>query len=348
MAIKIYKPYTPSTRNRSVLDFSLLTKKKSEKSLTVANHRAKGRNNKGRITIRHKGGGHKRLYRLIDFKRNKYDILGIVVSIEYDPNRNANIALINYSDGEKRYILHPENLNIGDSIVAGKNLPIQVGNALPLDSIPLGTDVHNIELFPGKVVSIEYDPNRNTNIALISYEDGEKRYILQPEKLALNAMISSGKNAPIEIGNALPLNNIPLGTDVHNVELIPGKGGQLIRAAGTSAKILAKENNFVVLRLSSKEIRLFKKECFATIGRLSNPDFYNVVLGKAGRSRWLGIRPTVRGSVMNPVDHPHGGGEGRCPIGKPRPLTPWGKPALGIKTRKRKNKSDLFIIRSRS
>ena len=275
MGIKIYKPYTPTSRNKSSLDFSLLTKIKPERSLTVANHRAKGRNNQGRITTRHKGGGHKRCYRLIDFKRNKYDSKGKVISIEYDPNRNANISLINYEDGEKRYILHPENLKVGDTIYSGKNFPIQVGNALPLDSIPLGTDVHNIELFPGK-------------------------------------------------------------------------GGQLVRAAGTSAKILAKENNFVVLRLSSKEIRLFKKECFATIGRVSNADFYNVVLGKAGRSRWLGIRPTVRGSVMNPVDHPHGGGEGRCPIGKPRPLTPWGKPALGIKTRKRKNKSEIFIIRSRS
>jgi large subunit ribosomal protein L2 len=275
MGIKIYKPYTPTSRNKSSLDFSSLTKIKPERSLTVANHRAKGRNNQGRITTRHKGGGHKRCYRLIDFKRNKYDSKGKVISIEYDPNRNANISLISYEDGEKRYILHPENLKVGDNIYSGKNFPIQVGNALPLDSIPLGTDVHNIELFPGK-------------------------------------------------------------------------GGQLVRAAGTSAKILAKENNFVVLRLSSKEIRLFKKECFATIGRVSNADFYNVVLGKAGRSRWLGIRPTVRGSVMNPVDHPHGGGEGRCPIGKPRPLTPWGKPALGIKTRKRKNKSDIFIIRSRS
>jgi len=275
MGIKIYKPYTPTSRNKSSLDFSLLTKIKPERSLTVANHRAKGRNNQGRITTRHKGGGHKRCYRLIDFKRNKYDSKGKVISIEYDPNRNANISLISYEDGEKRYILHPENLKVGDSIYSGKNFPIQVGNALPLDSIPLGTEVHNIELFPGK-------------------------------------------------------------------------GGQLVRSAGTSAKILAKENNFVVLRLSSKEIRLFKKECFATIGRVSNADFYNVVLGKAGRSRWLGIRPTVRGSVMNPVDHPHGGGEGRCPIGKPRPLTPWGKPALGIKTRQRKNKSDIFIIRSRS
>ena len=275
MGIKIYKPYTDSTRNRSVLDFSNLSQIKPEKSLLVANHRAKGRNNQGKITIRHKGGGHKRRYRLIDFKRNKYDIEGIVNSIEYDPNRNANIALINYKDGEKRYILHPETLNIGETIY-------------------------------------------------------------------------SGEKSEIKVGNSLPLNNIPLGTDVHNIELLPKKGGQLIRAAGTSAKILAKEKNFVVLRLSSKEIRLFKKECFATIGKISNADIYNVVLGKAGRKRWLGIRPTVRGSVMNPNDHPHGGGEGRCPIGKPRPLTPWGKPALGVKTRKRKNKSDIFIIRSRS
>jgi large subunit ribosomal protein L2 len=275
MGIKIYKPYTPTSRNKSGLDFSNLTKIKPEKSLTVSNHRAKGRNNRGRITTRHKGGGHKKLYRLIDFKRNKYNSLGKVVSIEYDPNRNAHISLVHYEDGEKRYILHPETLKVGDTVASGKNLDIKVGNALALQDIPLGTDVHNIELFPGK-------------------------------------------------------------------------GGQLVRAAGTSAKILAKENDFVVLRLSSKEIRLFKKECFATIGRISNADFYNVVLGKAGRSRWLGIRPTVRGSVMNPVDHPHGGGEGRCPIGKPRPLTPWGKPALGIKTRKRKNKSDMFIIRSRS
>ncbi len=272
MAIKIYKPYTPSSRNKSGLDFSILSKIEPEKSLVTSNQRAKGRNNKGRITIRHKGGGHKRLYRKIDFKRNKYDVPGKVMSIEYDPNRNAFISLIQYEDGEKRYILHPENLKIGD-------------------------------------------------------------------------IISSGKNSLNQIGNCLPLAEIPLGADVHNVELFPGKGGQLMRAAGTSAKILAKENDFVVLRLSSKEIRLFKKECSATIGRISNSDFYNVVLGKAGRKRWLGIRPTVRGSVMNPVDHPHGGGEGRCPIGRARPLTPWGKPALGMKTRKGKNKSDIFIIR---
>jgi large subunit ribosomal protein L2 len=274
MGIKVYKPYTPSSREKTNLDFSTLTNTKPEKSLLVSSHRARGRNNKGRITIRHKGGGHKRRYRLIDFKRNKLNIPGQVVSIEYDPNRNANIALINYSDGEKRYILHPEKLTVGSSISAGPTSEIQIGNSLPLANIPLGTDVHNIELFPGK-------------------------------------------------------------------------GGQLVRAAGTSAKVLAKENDFVILRLSSKEIRLFKQECTATIGRVSNSEIYNVVLGKAGRKRWLGVRPTVRGAVMNPVDHPHGGGEGRCPIGKPRPLTPWGKPALGIKTRKRKNKSDIFIIRSR-
>lgn len=275
MAIKIYKPYTSTTRNRSVLDFSILSKVKPEKSLLVLNHRSRGRNNQGRITIRHHGGGHKRRYRLIDFKRNLYDIVGKVATIEYDPNRNANIALIQYENGEKRYILHPENLKIGD-------------------------------------------------------------------------FISSGKSATKNIGNALPLSLIPLGTEVHNIELLPGRGGQIIRAAGTSAKILARDKNFVVLRLSSKEIRLFPQECFATIGKLSNSEIYNVVLGKAGRKRWLGIRPSVRGAVMNPVDHPHGGGEGRCPIGKPRPLTPWGKPALGMKTRKAKKKSSRFIFRKRS
>ena len=276
MTIKSYNPYTPSMRNRSVLNFSDLTKIKPEKKLTIANHRANGRNNRGQITIRHKGGGHKRLYRLIDFQRNKYNVLGKIATVEYDPNRNVNIALVHYEDGEKRYILHPENLKIGSSI------------------------------------------------------------------------ISAHKNIALSIGNAFPLSEIPLGTDVHNVELVPGKGGQLIRAAGASAKILAKENDFVVLRLCSKEIRLLNKDCFATIGKLSNSDIYNVTIGKAGRNRWLGIRPSVRGSAMNPIDHPHGGGEGRSPIGKARPLTPWGKPALGLKTRKKKNRSSVFIIRRRS
>lgn len=274
MTIKVYKPYTPTTRNKRTLDFSLITIKKPEKSLTAFNHRSNGRNNMGRITTRHKGGGHKRLYRIIDFRRNKYNVQGKVASIEYDPNRNVNISLINYEDGEKRYILHPENLKIGD-------------------------------------------------------------------------LIQSGTTTNAQVGNALPLSSIPLGTEIHNVELIPGKGGQVIRSAGTSAKVLAKENDYVVLRLPSKEIRLFRKECYATIGKLSNSDFYNVSFGKAGRSRWLGIRPTVRGSAMNAVDHPHGGGEGRCPIGKARPLTPWGKPTLGLKTRKRGKKSNAFIVRRR-
>lgn len=274
MTIKYLKPYTSSTRHRSVLDFSSFSKKEPEKKLTKHFHRSVGRNNQGRITTRHKGGGHKRNYRFIDFRRNKFNIEGVVTSIEYDPNRNAKIALINYTDGEKRYILHPENLEIGKKICSGKTVECTIGNSLPLELIPLGAEVHNIEL-------------------------------------------------------------------------IPGKGGQLIRAAGTSAKLLAKEKQYVVLRLPSKEVRLVRKDCFATIGRISNSDQYNVVIGKAGRNRWLGIRPTVRGSVMNPVDHPHGGGEGRSPIGKPRPLTPWGKPALGIKTRKKKKKSNVFILKTK-
>lgn len=276
MLLKTYKAYTPSTRHKSVIDFSFLTKKKPEKKLTKGVHRVKGRNNQGRITTRHKGGGHKRLYRKIDFKRNKFDIVGEVMSIEYDPNRNANISLIHYKDGDKRYILHPEDLKVGESIISSKRL------------------------------------------------------------------------APIKTGNTLPLSQIPLGTSVHNIELYPQKGGQIARAAGTRGKILAQEKNFVIIRLSSKEIRLFHSECLATIGKLGNSNAYNVKLGKAGRNRWLGIRPSVRGSAMNPVDHPHGGGEGRCPIGKPGPLTPWGKPALGFKTRKRRQKSDRFILRKRS
>lgn len=275
MSIRLYKSYTPGTRNRALSSFDEITKSKPEKNLIRKNHRNKGRNNRGVITIRHRGGGHKKRYRLIDFKRNKYDIEGIVVSIEYDPNRNARIALINYLDGEKRYILHPKNLNVGHSVFAGSSVPLSIGNNLPLEYIPLGTSIHNIEL-------------------------------------------------------------------------IPNCGGQMVRAAGTYAKILAKEGNYVTLRLPSKEIRLIRKECFATIGEVSNNDVFLVQSGKAGRTRWLGKRPTVRGSVMNPCDHPHGGGEGRAPIGRTCPLTPWGKPALGIKTRKRKKLSDAYILRRRS
>jgi large subunit ribosomal protein L2 len=275
MSIRLYKSYTPGTRNRALSAFSEITKTKPEKSLIRKNHRNKGRNNRGVITIRHRGGGHKKRYRLIDFKRNKSGIEGIVASIEYDPNRNARIALINHLDGEKTYILHPKNLTVGDSIF-------------------------------------------------------------------------SGSGSPLNIGNALPIEEIPLGTSIHNIELIPNRGGQIVRAAGTSAKILAKEGNYVTLRLPSKEIRLIRKECFATIGEVSNNDAFLIQSGKAGRTRWLGKRPTVRGSVMNPCDHPHGGGEGRTPIGRTRPLTPWGKAALGIKTRKRKKLSDAYILRRSS
>jgi large subunit ribosomal protein L2 len=275
MSIRLYKAYTPGTRNRALSGFTEITKSKPEKSLIRKNHQNKGRNNRGVITIRHRGGGHKKRYRLIDFKRDKYGIEGTVASIEYDPNRNARISLINYADGEKRYILHPKNLNVGDTVL-------------------------------------------------------------------------SGSGSPLTIGNTLSLEEIPLGTSIHNIELISNRGGQIVRAAGTSAKILAKEGDYVTLRLPSKEIRLIRKECLATIGEVSNNDAFLVQSGKAGRTRWLGKRPTVRGSVMNPCDHPHGGGEGRAPFGRTRPLTPWGKPALGMKTRKKKKMSDAYILRRRS
>ena len=274
MAIRVYQSYTPGTRNRSVSTFDTITKSKPEKTLTTSFHRSKGRNNQGRITIRHRGGGHKRLYRLIDFKRNKREIPGLVHSIEYDPNRNARIALIHYLDGEKRYILAPRNLKIG-------------------------------------------------------------------------TRIESGPNVPLIIGNALPIKNIPLGSEIHNIELQPQRGGQIVRSAGTSAQILAKEGTYATLRLPSKEIRLGSQYCYSTLGQVINEDAINIVLGKAGRKRWLGIRPTVRGSVMNPCDHPHGGGEGRAPVGRKSPLTPWGKKALGVKTRNRKSLTDAYIVRRR-
>ncbi len=274
MGIRIYRPYTPGTRERSVSDFAEITRSEPEKSLTRSRHRPKGRNNRGVITCRHRGGGHKRLYRVIDFRRDKRNVPAKVAAIEYDPNRNARIALLFYQDGEKRYILHPAGLAVGTTIIAGPD-------------------------------------------------------------------------APIEVGNALPLANIPLGTIVHNVELVPGKGGQIVRAAGTSAQVAAKEGNFVTLKLPSSEVRLIRRECYATIGQVGNGDVRNTSLGKAGRKRHLGRRPEVRGSVMNPVDHPHGGGEGRAPIGRSGPVTPWGKPALGRKTRKKRKLSDALIVRRR-
>ncbi len=274
MGIRSYRPLTPGTRERSVSEFSEITRSEPEKSLTVSVHRAKGRNNRGVITCRHRGGGHKRLYRIIDFYRNKHSIPATVAEIEYDPNRNARIALLHYEDGEKRYILHPASLAVGRTVM-------------------------------------------------------------------------SGPDAPIEIGNALPLHKIPLGTSVHNVELQPGKGGQIVRAAGTSAQVVAKEGNYVTLKLPSTEVRMVRRECYATIGQVGHVEARNITLGKAGRKRWLGRRPEVRGSVMNPVDHPHGGGEGRAPIGRSGPVTPWGKPALGLKTRKKKKASSSLIVRRR-
>jgi large subunit ribosomal protein L2 len=274
VAIKTYKPVTSGNRGKTSIDFSDLTKKAPEKSLVVPLKKSGGRNNKGRITVRHRGGGAKRKYRIIDFKRNKDGIEGIVASIEYDPNRTANIALINYKDGEKRYIIAPEGLKVGDKVI-------------------------------------------------------------------------SGANADIKVGNTLELRNIPEGTMVHNIELKPGKGAQLARSAGSSAQILGHEGKYTLLRLKSDEVRKVLGICRATIGEVGNKDHELINLGKAGRKRHLGFRPVVRGSVMNPNDHPHGGGEGRSPIGRSAPVTPWGKPALGFKTRNPKKASSKLIIRRR-
>lgn len=275
MAIKKYKPTTPGRRGMTGLTFEEITKKKPEKSLTVSFSKSGGRNNTGRITTRHHGGGHKQLYRIIDFKRNKDGIPAVVAAIEYDPNRNANIALLHYVDGEKRYILAPKGLEVGTTVV-------------------------------------------------------------------------SGETADIKVGNALQLRNMPEGTTVHNIELKPGKGGQLARAAGVSAQILGIEEKYVTIRLASGEVRKVLGVCRATVGSVGNEDYNLINLGKAGRSRWMGIRPTVRGSVMNPCDHPHGGGEGRTPIGRKSPMTPWGKKAMGVKTRKTKKASNALIVRRRN
>ncbi|ADU96233.1 50S ribosomal protein L2 [Thermovibrio ammonificans] len=273
MGIKRFKPYTPSRRFMTVSDFAEITKTEPEKSLTVGFVRGTGRNNQGRITCRHKGGGHKRRYRIIDFRRDKIGVPAKVAAIEYDPNRSARIALLVYADGEKRYIIWPDGLKVGDTVVAGPD-------------------------------------------------------------------------AEIKVGNALPLRNIPVGTIVHNVELKPGKGGQLARAAGSFAQLMGKVGDYAQLRLPSGELRLVHLDCMATIGQVGNLDHENIVIGKAGRSRWLGIRPTVRGTAMNPVDHPHGGGEGRT-FGK-HPVTPWGQPTKGYKTRRSKKYSDKFIIKRRN
>ena len=275
MAIIKYKPTSAGRRNMTTLSNERITKKTPEKSLLAPLNKKGGRNNTGRITTRHQGGGVKQKYRIIDFKRNKDDILAKVAGIEYDPNRNANIALLHYADGEKRYIIAPSDLNPGDTVVSGKAVDIKVGNTMELQ-------------------------------------------------------------------------NIPDGTFVHNVELTAGKGGQLARAAGTSVQILGSEGKFVTVRLTSGEVRHIHGNCRATVGIVGNGDYSLVNLGKAGRSRWLGIRPTVRGSAMNPVDHPHGGGEGRAPVGRKSPMTPWGKKAMGVKTRNPKNHSSKYIVRRRN
>ncbi len=273
MPVKVYKPTSPGRRGMSVLTFEDITQTTPEKSLLAPQKQNSGRNNQGRITVRHRGGGHKRRYRIIDFKRDKHDVPATVRSIEYDPNRTARIALLVYADGEKRYILAPVGLAVGDTVM-------------------------------------------------------------------------SGPNAEIRVGHALPIYRIPLGTQLHNIELQPGKGGQLVRSAGTSAQLLAKEGDYSQVRLPSGEVRYISQNCLATIGQIGNVEHSNIVLGKAGRKRWLGIRPSVRGSAMDPNSHPHGGGEGRAPIGMPGPKTPWGKPALGAKTRKNK-RTDKYIVRSR-
>lgn len=273
MGIKKFKPTSPGRRFYTVIDFTEITKEEPESSLVVPLKKHAGRNLHGRITTRHRGGGNKRKYRIIDFKRDKDNIPAKVVAIEYDPNRSARIALLSYADGEKRYIIAPLGLSVGDTVMSGEQVDV----------------------------------------------------------------------AP---GNCMPLANIPIGTVVHNIELVPGKGGQIARAAGAGAQIMAKEGEYALLRLPSGELRRIHIRCRATIGQVGNLDHENVDLGKAGRSRWLGWRPTVRGSAMNPVDHPHGGGEGKAPVGMPGPVTPWGKPTLGYKTRKNKV-SDKFIVRRR-
>ena len=275
MPIKKYKPTSPARRQMTVSTFEEITKKTPERSLVVTLKSSGGRNSYGRITVRHRGGGAKRKYRIIDFKRNKFDVPASVIAIEYDPNRSANIALVQYEDGEKKYIIAPVGLHVGDTIV-------------------------------------------------------------------------SSETADIRPGNALPLKSIPVGTIIHNIELQPGKGAQLVRAAGNSAQLMAKENGYAQVRLPSTEVRMISLECLATIGQVGNIDHENISIGKAGRKRHMGWRPTVRGVVMNPNDHPHGGGEGTSPVGMPSPVTPWGKPALGYKTRSKKKKSEKFIVKHRN
>nr|YP_010216102.1 ribosomal protein L2 [Nepeta hemsleyana]YP_010216124.1 ribosomal protein L2 [Nepeta hemsleyana]UBR42715.1 ribosomal protein L2 [Nepeta hemsleyana]UBR42737.1 ribosomal protein L2 [Nepeta hemsleyana] len=307
MAIHLYKTSTPSTRNGTV---DSQVKSNPRNNLIYGQHHCgKGRNARGIITARHRGGGHKRLYRKIDFRRNEKDIYGRIVTIEYDPNRNAYICLIHYGDGEKRYILHPRGAIIGDTIVSGTEVPIKMGNALPLSAVISSTS--------------------------------RKPYALEEACTVWEGVLIDQKEESTST-------DMPLGTAIHNIEITLGKGGQLVRAAGAVAKLIAKEGKSATLKLPSGEVRLISKNCSATVGQVGNVGANQKSLGRAGSKRWLGKRPVVRGVVMNPVDHPHGGGEGRAPIGRKKPTTPWGSPALGRRSRKRNKYSDNLIVRRRS
>nr|YP_009692022.1 ribosomal protein L2 [Microrhizoidea pickettheapsiorum]QEG77688.1 ribosomal protein L2 [Microrhizoidea pickettheapsiorum] len=323
MNIRFYRASTPGMRNRSVSSFSECTKTKPEKSLLSVLKQKSGRNNTGKITSRHRGGGHKKLYRSIDFQRTKCDISAIVYSIEYDPNRNARIALVHYQDGEKRYILHPQGLQVGDQIISSLSASRSVGNTLPLQNMPLGAQIHNIEVHP-----------RQLNQSILTGSTRINPMLLGRDK----SPNSIGLNSQIEQSYSSEAKNVYSGS----------KGGQFVRSAGTVAQILAKEGEFVTVRLPSGEVRLFSQKCWATLGSVGNSQAFTVRLGKAGRMRWTGKRPHVRGSAMNAVDHPHGGGEGRAPIGRKKPSTPWGKTALGKKTRSSQKYSKKFIIRRRT
>ena len=454
MAIKTFKPYTPARRNMTVSAFDGVDKKaKPERSLVETLKKNAGRNSYGHITVRHRGGGNKRKYRVIDFKRLKTDMSATVQRIEYDPNRSAFIALIKYEDGTLSYILAPYGLNVGDQVLSSASADIKPGNCLPIANIPVGTVIHNIEMHPGKgaqlvrsagaaaqlmakengdaqirmpsgevriirtnckacigqvgnleheniqigkagrkrhmgwrptvrgsvmnpcdhphgggnkqkyriidfkrdktdmfatVLRLEYDPNRSAYIALVEYEDGERRYVIAPVGLTAGDKIISSASADIKPGNCLPIANIPVGTVIHNIEMHPGKGAQLVRSAGAAAQLMAKENGDAQIRMPSGEVRIVRTNCTACIGQVGNLDHENVQIGKAGRKRHMGWRPTVRGSVMNPCDHPHGGGEGKAPVGRPGPVTPWGKPAMGYKTRSKKNPTNKFIVKRRN
>ena len=327
----------------TVMDYSGLSKVKPEKSLLETLKKNSGRNSYGRITVRHRGGGNKKKYRIIDFKRDKMDMPATVLTIEYDPNRSANIALLEYEDKERRYIIAPNGLKVGDVLYSSATADIKPGNALPLKNIPVGTFIHNVELYPGKGAQLARAAGimaqlmaKENGMAQVRLPSGEVRYIRENCKATIG-----------QVGNTDHA-NIPLGTIIHNIELYPGKGAQLVRSAGGAAQLMAKEGEAAQVRLPSGEVRYIRMNCTATIGQVGNIDYENVQIGKAGRTRHRGFRPTVRGSVMNPCDHPHGGGEGKSPIGRPSPVTPWGKPTMGYKTRKTKNRTDKQIVRRRN